>query len=187
MVLDYKNNKDFTLKNGVSPENKIGETHFTVQKKVTGLTFTNFNNLCLDDAVFENCSFENCERVSTESCRMIDCTFKNIKNIEGIRTDFTDCRFYDSSSQGAFLVIDSHGCVKGCIFKNISAKEDDGYIIYSVYGKKSDVEIIKNCQFINCKTESEDKKLCYCAYFKPFSSYNTVKVNNLDSDTCEFV
>lgn len=187
MIIDYKNDKESALLNGVMPENSIGETHFVLERKVKDITFRNFNKLCIENTCFENCIFENCQCVSTESCHIEKCVFKNVDNIEGVRTDFSNCIFTGCCSDGPFLVIDSHGCVEDCTFETITTLGDDGYIIYSVYGKKSEVEIISGCKFIDCQVESEDGKYCYCAYFKPFSSYNTVRADNVDYETCEGV
>lgn len=63
MLLDYTNNKEFALANGVIPENSTGETHFVIDKVVRDTTFLNFFNLYIEDACFENCIFENCGRV----------------------------------------------------------------------------------------------------------------------------
>lgn len=185
MILDYTNNKEFALANGVMPENSTGETYFVIDKVVRDVTFRNFFNLCIEDACFENCIFENCGRVSTESCHMEGCTFKNVNNIEGVRTNFNNCTFSECCSDGPLLVIDSHGCVEDCVFDTITTLGDDGYIIYSVYGKKNEVEMVSGCKFIDCQVESVGGKYCYCAYFKPFSSYKTIEIDNVDYDTCE--
>ncbi len=187
MILDYKNNKELALANGIMPENSLGETHFVACDVISNATFRNFKNLCLDDTCFEDCIFENCSCVTTESCHMKMCTFKNVDSIDGVRTDFSNCTFKDCCSDGPFLCIDSRGCVENCTFDTITALDDSqGYVIYSVYGKKKEVEIISGCKFINCQVENEDGELCYCSYFKPFSSFNTIQVDNVDYETCHF-
>lgn len=116
---------------------------------------------------------------------MEGCTFKSVNNIEGVCTNFNNCTFTGCCSDGPFLVIDSHGCVEDCVFNTITTLGDDGYIIYSVYGKKNEVEMVSGYKFIDCQVESEEGKYRYCAYFKPFSSYKTIEIDNVDYDTCE--
>lgn len=186
MIIDYKNDREFALSNGVSPENGIGETQFSGGELVTDTTFRNFDHLCAEDTVFENCSFESCREITFDGCEIKGCSFKNICNVEGVRSGFNDCVFKECTSQGPFLYIDSRGSVKACTFESITALGDDGYIIRSGYGKKKEVEEIVDCSFTDCRAESEDSELCSCFYFKPLSSFRTVSVNNVDYDSCNF-
>lgn len=187
MIIDYQNEKEFALENGVKPENNIGETWFEGEEECKGITFKKFFHLCVDDIVFEDCVFENCHQITFDGCQMTGCTFKNVDEIEGVRTDFNECNFNKCCSDGPFLTIDSHGCVEDCVFDTITALNEQGYIIYSVYGKRKEVEIISGCKFVDCQVESEDGKYCSCKYFKPFSYYKTISADNVDYDTCEGV
>ena len=186
MIIDYKNNKEFALANGVQPENRFGETHFSNGKIVTGVKLRNFVHLCVENTIFENCNFEECKNISFRDCQVKNCTFKNNCSVDGYRTGFYDCYFTECCAEGPFLVIDTNGPVKGCTFENMTALGDQGYIIWSGYGKKHEIELIENCKFIDCQAESEDGKLCHCYYFKPFSSFKTVTVDNIDYETCDF-
>lgn len=186
MIIDYRNNKEFALKNGVKPENNLGETHFSQGKVVTDTTFRNFDHLCVENTVFENCTFEDSQTISFESCQIKGCNFKNVYQVEGARTDFYDSVFKDCCSDGPFLTIDSQGQAKGCTFDTITALSNQGYIIWSGYGKKHEVEKIVDCKFIDCQVESEDGELFHCYYFKPLSSYRTVSVDNVDYESCHF-
>ena len=44
MIIDYKNENEFALSNGVKPENNIGETWFEGEDVCKGITFKNFFN-----------------------------------------------------------------------------------------------------------------------------------------------
>lgn len=85
MIIDYKNENEFALSNGVKPENNIGETWFEGEDVCKGITFKNFFHLCVEHTVFED-----------------------------------------------------------CVFDTITALNDQGYIIYSVYGKKRKLKIFFN-------------------------------------------
>ena len=186
MIIDY-NNKEFAFANGVQPENIHGKTHFTGGEFCKGITFRNFYHLYIEEATFEDCIFENCHQVTADECRMGNCRFHNEDEVVGIRTDFHGCMFKDCCcSDGPFLTIDGQGNVEDCTFDTVTALGDQGYIIYSVYGKKEDVEIVSGCKFVDCRFESEDSECCYCAYFKKISSNKTVEVDNVDWDTCRF-
>lgn len=186
MILDYTGDKEFALANGIIPENSKGETHFVIDRVVRDVTFRNFLNLCIEYACFENCVFENCHGISIENCHMEMCTFKNVNGIDGVRTDFSNCTFTGCCSDGPFLGIESRGCVENCIFDTITALGEQSYIIHSVYGEKSEIEIISGCKFIDCKVESEDGELCCCSYSEPLLSFKTVQVDNIDYKTCRF-
>ena len=185
-VFDYKKDKDFCHANGIKPKTRYGESVLEGAEVCRGVTFRNFFHLCAEDVVFEDCIFENCHQVTAENGQMNGCTFTNVDNVEGIRSDFRDCNFRDCCSTGPFLIIDSHGSVKGCNFDNITALGDDGYVVYSLYEKRSLLEIMTDCKFVDCRADSEDGKMCYCAYFKPFSSYRTLDFDNVDYTTCDF-
>ena len=186
MILDYKNNKEFALANGISPEDVNGEIHFNSGEVCEGITFKNFYHLCLDEATFNNCIFEDCHEIAASDCEMNGSTFKNVDGILGHYTDFSGCTFKECCSNGPLLTIDSRGQVDNCTFDTITALSEDGYVIYSVFGKKKDVTEITNCRFTDCQVESEDGELCYCAYFKPLSSFNTIPIDNVDYDSCKF-
>ena len=44
MIIDYKNENEFALSNGVKPENNIGETWFEGEDVCKGITLKNFFN-----------------------------------------------------------------------------------------------------------------------------------------------
>ena len=184
MTLDYKNDKEFALENGIMPENNLGETHFVIDKIVRDITFKNFSNLCIADMCLENCAFENCHCITIENGHFERCTFKNVDEISSTRVSFNDCNFNSCCSDSTFLSVDS-GSVEGCTFDTITVLEEEGYVIDSVYSKKHEVEMIKNCKFIDCQVERKNGQLCHCCYFKPFSSYHTNPVDNFDHNTCD--
>lgn len=186
MIIDYKNNKEFALVNGVKPENTYGEAYFSQGKVVNDTTFCNFDHLCVEHTIFENCTFENCNTITFNYCQIKNCSFKNDCRIEGNRTSFYDCHFKECCAEGPFLLVDSYGPVKGCTFETITTLGCQGYIIWSGYGKKHEVEKIVDCKFIDCQTESEDGEFFHCYYFKPFSSFRTVTVDNIDYESCSF-
>ena len=187
MILDYKNNKEFAFKNGIQPENNIGEVWFCGESVCEGITFTNFHHLCLSNTIFKNCIFEKCHEISAESCRMSDCVFKNVDNIMGQYTDFQDSVFKDCCSNGPLLVIDSSGRVDNCTFETITTLGENGYVVSASFNSKDDVTQIINCKFVDCQVESEDGELCHCLYFEPVLSFKTVLVDNVYCDTCEVI
>ena len=93
MILDYRNDMEFALTNGVTAENSIGETWYSGGRVVTGVTFKNFSHLCVEDTVFSNCTFEDCHDISFESCEISSCSFNNVNSIDGVRTSFYDSSF----------------------------------------------------------------------------------------------
>ena len=186
MIIDA-HDKAAAFAHGVEPENACGETFFDGGDVCRDVTFRNFAHLCMEETLFINCTFEDCLSVAPDECRMIGCTFKNVNNIESVRTDFTACTFIQCCAEGPFLTIDSQGKVDGCVFDTITALGEDGYAIYAVYGNRSDVQAISRCTFTDCQVENDEGSLCYCAYFKPYSSYRTIEIDNVDYNTCEGV
>lgn len=213
MIIDYKNSKFMTEKNKIlnltmpcetcvstdCSHSKVvilewieyssdgSELLFKIDKKCENIHFKNFPSLHIKDKDIKNCVFENCHEISTENSRISGCVFKNVGNIFGHYTDFQDSVFKECCSYGPLLVIDSGGRVNNCTFETITTLGDDGYVVSSNFDKKEEVTKITNCKFIDCQVESEDGELCRCSYFKAFSSFNTVPVDNVDYDTCEVI
>lgn len=159
---------------------------FSKDKKCEDICFKNFPNLFIKDKDIKNCTFENCGNITAEGCRMNGCKFNNVNNIKGIRTAFDSCEFINCCSDGPFLVIDTLGFIDGCTFDTITALGNNGYIIYSVYRKNTEVEQVTNCKFFDCQIESKDGKYCYCAYLKRSYLLKPVEIDNVDYNTCDF-
>ena len=185
MIIDYKNQeqmKEF----GFRINKEYGRVFVSVDGDYDSVTFRNFPTITTDDTDFINCTFENTQAIEFSQAHVKKCTFRNVSEISGHYTDFRGCSFVQCCSQGPLLTIDNVGSVKGCAFETITALGEDGYVIYSVYGKKKDVQEIKNCKFIDCEVESEDKRLTYCSYFTRLSSYKTKEIDNVDFWSCDF-
>ena len=185
MIIDYNDKEQLKeLKFKVNAE--YGRVYVSVDGGYDGMTFRNFPTITTDGTNFKNCIFEDTQAIEFSQGNVLNCTFRNVSEICGHFTDFSGCTFTQCCSQGPLLTIDNVGSVEGCTFETITALGDDGYVIYSVYGKKKDVQEIKNCKFIDCEVESEDGELTYCCYYKPLSSYKTVQIDNIDYDSCVF-
>ena len=171
---------------GVKDPDDNGNIYFCGEPPYDGITFRNFPNLYLEslkNAVFKKCTFENCDEVAVYGCKMIGCHFKNVSGVNGHYTDFINCEFLQCCSQGPFLSIEGRGEVRDCCFDNITAlgKNGDGYLIYSVYDKKSDVKLIKNCHFTGCSAENDEYLWSYCAYFAASKKrYELKRTDNWD-------
>ena len=185
MIIDYQNQEQ--IKEWKFRVNKeYGRVFVSVAGDFEGVTFRNFPTITTDGTSFMNCMFENTQAIEFSQGDVINCTFRNVSEISGHYTDFKNCKFRHCCSQGPLLTIDSDGSVEGCLFETITALGEDGYVIYSVYGKKKDVKEIKNCRFTDCEVENEDKSMTYCAYFGRFPSYKIKEVDNVDFSNCNF-
>ena len=185
MIIDYKNQEQMK-ELGFRISKKYGRVYVSVDGDFESVTFINFPTITTDGTDYKNCTFENTQSIEFSTADVQNCTFRNVSEVSGHYTDFIGCKFEQCCSQGPLLTIDNVGSVEGCSFETINALGEDGYIIYSVYGKKKDVREIKNCKFIDCEVESEDKSLTYCAYFTRFSSYKTKEIDNVDFWSCDF-
>ena len=185
MIIDYQNQEQMK-ELGFRINKEYGRVFVSVDGDYDGVTFRNFPTITTEDTDFKNCTFENTQSIEFSQADVQNCTFRNISEISGHFTDFRGCKFENCCSQGPLLTIDSVGGVEGCTFETITALGDDGYVIYSVYGKKSEVREITNCRFTDCKVESEDGELIYCCYFKPLRSSTAVDIDNVDYDSCVF-
>lgn len=172
-------------KSHFSPVNVFGETHYENPEGIKDATFCDFDYLYAENTRFENCIFEDCRQMTADSCTLVNCTFHNVSGITGDHSDFLQCTFEQCCSYGPLLVIDGQGLVEGCTFDTITALGDDGHIIEAVYKRKADVELIHECRFWDCQAEAEDGQLCACCYFRPFFTYTTVSIDNVDYDSCE--
>lgn len=149
-----------------------------------GVTFRNFPTVTFEDISFKNCIFEDVQAVEFMGGKVEGCTFRNVSNTSGCCTDFYGCTFKDCHSDCNILDIDTRGEVSGCTFDTVTALDEDGYIIHSVYEKIGLVTDITNCRFINCQVGNEDGDLTYCSHFKPFSA-KTDEVDNFDYESCK--
>ena len=185
MIIDYQNQEQMK-ELGFRINKEHGRVFVSVDGDYDGLTFCNFPTITTDDTDFINCTFENTQAIEFSRADVKNCTFRNVSEISGHFTDFSGCTFVECCSQGPLLTIDNVGSVEDCTFETITALGDDGYVIYSIYGKKKDVREIKKCKFLDCEVENEDGELTYCCYYKPFSSYKTVDIDNVDFWSCDF-
>ena len=185
MIIDY-NDRAQMNELAIKVSKLGGRVTAKINGDYRGVTFRNFPTIETEDSDFTNCVFENTQSVEFSNGKISNCTFRNVSDIFGNYADFRYCTFVQCRSQGPLLTIDSDGSVNGCTFDTITALGDDGYVIYSVYGKKKAVKEIKNCRFIDCKVESEDGLLTCGSYFTPFSSLKTKKIENIDVRSCDF-
>ena len=174
-------------KSHFSPVNAYGETHYENPDGIKDATFCNFQHLYAKNTRFENCFFADCAQITAEHCEMVNCTFHNVNAVTGDHTDFLNGTFEQCCSTGPLLTIDSQGRVEDCTFDTITTLGEDGYVIDAAYRRKEDVEYISGCRFWDCNVETEDGKLCSCCYFRPFSSYAAIPIDNVDYETCEGV
>jgi hypothetical protein len=185
MIIDYKNQEQMK-ELGFRISKEYGRVYVSVDGDFESVTFINFPTITTDGMDFKNCTFESTQLIEFSQAKVQNCTFRNVSEISGHFTDFSGCTFVQCCAQGPLLTIDNVGSIEGCTFETITALGDDGYIIYSVYGKKKDVREIKHCKFIDCEVGSEDGELVYCCYFKPLRSSKTVDIDNVDYGSCVF-
>lgn len=188
MILDYKNNLENALENGIEKQgNTICFKKEDDDRKFEGITFKNFPNLYLEDCELTNCTFENCDELNIDESIVKECTFLNIPNIYAVRTDFCNCTFKDVETEEFMLSMDTYGDVDGCTFENIRIKENVGKCAIcdiAIDGKK-DFYYITNCSFINCSLENEYDELSVCTYKNILGKEEIV--GNVDYETCEIV
>lgn len=184
MIIDY-NDKEQMAKWSFRINREHGRVYISILGEFEGTTFKNFPTIVTENTSFRNCTFEDTQAIEFSQGVVTRCKFQNVSEISGHFANFYDCTFAQCCSQGPFLTIDSFGSVEGCRFETITALGEDGYVIYSVYGGKKAVREIKNCRFVDCEIENEEKELAYCSYLKPFSSYKTKEVDNLDRESCD--
>lgn len=185
MIIDYKNQEQMK-ELGFRINKEYGRVFVSVNGDYNGVTFRNFPTITTDGTDFKNCIFEDCQEIEFSISEVTNCTFRNVSEVSGHFTDFISCTFVQCCSQGPFLTIDNVGSVEGCTFETITALGDDGYIIFSVYGKKKDVRYIRNCKFVDCKAESEDGLYTYCVYYKRCLACKTIEIENVDMQSCDF-
>lgn len=108
MVLDWKNEKEFALANGIQESVINGEKHLSFKGSKSlldwdisvnldwhDLVFKNFAMLQVRFGDFYNCYFENCQEIEFIGCGLYNCVFKNshIKENNHIHSKFFDCKF----------------------------------------------------------------------------------------------
>ena len=184
MILDYKNEREFALANGVrlystanyeiiyfcgksESENETFAERFDAynsHKNFKNITFRNFPNLELNNSTLENCTFENCADILTDGCAIINSQFTDCCIISSSYTDFYGCTFKDAKPAEALLFLESNCKVDSCTFENIHAIGDEGQICKMLADKEKDVRELTNCKFINCSLENKYNFFSSCQY-----------------------
>lgn len=200
MILDYKNDKEFALKNGVIEYND--DIYFCGKNKqecedesaiyeaihthdvFKDIVFKNFPVLSLNNSTFENCTFEECKDISMNECVMINCSFVGTDCVMGDKTDYDSCYFKDSVATIGYLLIKNNCKVDNCTFENIHVKGTDSQVCRMDADKEKNIGYLTNCRFINCSIESPTDYLSTCTYNAFFS--NLKKKPNL-ADDCEII
>ena len=184
MIIDYLDKEQMKLWN-FRINHEYGRVFVSVAGDFEGVTFRNFPTITTDGTNFMNCTFENTQSVEFSQGDVIHCTFNNVSQISGHYTNFSDSSFVQCCSNGPLLTIDCAGKIEGCSFETITALGEDGYVIYSVYAKKKDVQLIKNCKFLDCRVENEDRLMAYCSYYTRSLLRREKEVDNLDQWSCD--
>lgn len=201
MVLDWLNDREFALKNGIriigreeepllymcqTSENE-NESYEDWHNAVSGggkyreIAFKNFPNLYLNNATFDNCTFENCGMVNSDGCTIRNCSFSGIgASVSGILTVFDNCSFSDSEPDQAVLYIDDYCKVDGCVFKNIQAKGEHGQICRMASDREKNIGFLTNCRFENCTLEEKYNLISSCSYKTFFGKWQ--EMDNLDEN-----
>lgn len=191
MILDYINDLDFALENGIRISKIGGKNDYIFFNKNSDgnefeeITFKNFPNLYLENDTFTNCNFINCEQIEISDGTVIGSTFENTACVCGVRCDFKNCIFKNIETDTQVLLIDTYGEVDNCTFENIKAIGDDGRICNMIVDKEKDVQDLVNCRFINCSMEAKYGSLSLCTYHTILGKKRMVE--NIDYDSCKII
>lgn len=107
---------------------------------MTDSTFTDCKSITVNSGCCKNCDFIHVEDVSALSSDVDSCRFQNIEN--------------DKEDEGIIFLDDSK--MVNCTFDGANLR-NSSYLIRGV----GDVSV-EDCQFVNCYTDREDKKICHC-------------------------
>lgn len=184
MIFDYENDREAALDNGILEKNRYGEIGYDGAHRVKKGVFRNFPSIRFEEVSFTECTFENCGVLNFDDCEVVGCTFENVKEVNGNGTDFTDSTFKNSQAEESFLSIDTRGKVDGCTFDSIACHGEEGFIVSTICNNRDDIRDVTNCNFTNCSVENDEEGYCQARYFKAFSSYKTIAIDNMDYDTC---
>lgn len=202
MILDWKNDQEFALSNGVRKGN-YGETIYFCGKSESSdenfldrwdainahgifkdIVFKNFPTLNLNNSTYENCTFENCGDVHADECEMIYCSFINTDFVMGDRTGFYGCNFSDSKAWVTFLSVDKECKVDGCTFKNISVKGFETHVCRMIGDKEKNIRYLTNCKFIDCTLENLECPISIYTYNSFF--VKDKEIENI-AESCEII
>lgn len=88
MILDWENDKEFALANGIEERTSAKEYEIVfcggkfcdeydlvIPFTYKDMAFKNFPTLSLSLGVYENCVFDNCPNIKIIGCEMVNCTF----------------------------------------------------------------------------------------------------------------
>ena len=181
MVLDWKNEKNFALANGIREVEIFSKTevHYTSENGLCeSVIFRNFPQLYADEIRFKDCVFENCGDIHLFEGLFIGCKFRDIGTVFVTRSDITDSKFCDIKCDWDCFISAEDCRISHCSFENIELLED-AYICSGIGDVSAD-----HCTFKNCSTDREDRELFYAeeTVGKVFKKTKTYEM--LDRRTC---
>ena len=145
IVLDWKQDKDFCLKNGISL-NRNNEPQLDL---TDDCILRNFDHINVENASLENCLFENCDDVTIRDGFVINCVFDNIGyfNFTDLKvkgSSFKNCENSREEDEDSLFCIEDVTIINSC-FENINLRSDA--YMFEAFGDCD----IKKCNFDNVK------------------------------------
>ena len=180
MILDWKNNKEEALANGISEKEKIGVYYVLMEGSlVENYTFRNFENLEFEeDAFIKNCVFENCGSLTFDCCTLENCNFSHIDTIYAVDTSLNNSQFKELECSNDAVLCLEDSVISHCVFDNITLT-NDAYLCDGVGGC-----LIEECSFSDIKTSRQDREIANCTEQTGFIFKREKQISIIDEDTC---
>jgi hypothetical protein len=94
MILDWENDKEFALANGIKERSSLNkyeiifggkeylvEYTLAIPRTYNGIMFKNFPTLSIRGGAYKNCMFDSCTKLEIMSCELNNCTLNKSKYI----------------------------------------------------------------------------------------------------------
>lgn len=154
--------------------------------KITGVTFTDYPMLRIDDVTIEDCIFENCHTVYFSDCKVNNCRFYGLETVYADRAPIDGCSFEHLRCDFDCVLCLEDSEVSYCTFKDVELS-NEAYLVSGV----GDVWI-ESCSFENISTDRKDRELFFCEetvgkIFKKkvqFQIADTASCSGLDEVKC---
>lgn len=183
MVLDWKENRDFALQNGIKVNTVVfGSTPEILLEASSGIfencTFRNFHQLHINDICVKGCTFEDCGTIYVDEGLISGCTFRRVSDIVVTSCDIRESHFVELRGKTEQIIALEDGEISHCTFDDIELR--NGTYLCDAVGDVS----VEHCNFTNCRTDREDRELFHCEEIRGKIFKRKKEFDIVDDGTC---
>ena len=147
--------------------------------KITGITFTDYPILRVENLILEDCIFENCNTIHFDNCKVNQCRFHGAETIYADCTPIDGCVFEHLRCDNDCILCLEDSDISFCTFKDVKLT-NQAHLVNGV----GDVWI-ESCSFEKISTDRKDLELFCCEETVGKFFKKTVRFCIADTGSCK--